>query len=94
MTPKQKTCLEAIRTMTVDGVPPTFEELRLALGLASKSGVHRMINSLVDQGHVGRVEGAYRTLRVIGQFDDAALNKMSHAELVALRNQIDQRLAA
>ena len=58
MTPSQAQCLAAIRRLTVDGVPPTWDDLRVDLGLASKSGVHHLLVGLRDRGLIawtGRV---------------------------------------
>lgn len=43
---------------------PSFEELREALGLAAKSGVHRIIEQLVDRGRLIRMPGRARSLQI------------------------------
>jgi len=65
MTPRQKDMLDAIRDLTVDGVSPTYEQLRIKLGIASKSGVCRMVDALERQGYVRRVAFARQTLEVV-----------------------------
>lgn len=52
MTEKQYELLNYLRACRLDPVPPSFEEMKNALGLASKSGVHRLVHSLAEQGHV------------------------------------------
>lgn len=52
MTPAQRKCLDAIKRLYRDGVPPSFEELRVELGLASKNGVHRLVHGLAERGHI------------------------------------------
>lgn len=65
MTPKQKQLLEFIRDYVAErGLPPTFEEMRLASGLASKSGVARLVDALVDEGLLLRSDGKQRGLRL------------------------------
>lgn len=73
MTPRQKDMLDAIRDLTVDGVSPTYEQLRVHLGIASKSGVNRMIVALERLGHVRRLKGCRRTVEIISP--DAATRK-------------------
>ena len=36
-------------------VPPSFDEMRDALGLASKSGVHRLVSGLEERGYIRRL---------------------------------------
>lgn len=65
MTPRQKDMLDAIRDLTVDGVSPTYEQLRVHLGIASKSGVNRMIVGLEAQGYLRRLKGCRRTVQIV-----------------------------
>ena len=47
LTRKQKELLLLIRDrLAADGVPPSFDEMKEALGLKSKSGIHRLITAL------------------------------------------------
>ncbi|PZO90485.1 MAG: repressor LexA [Sphingomonas sanxanigenens] len=48
-----------------DGVSPSFEEMKEALDLKSKSGVHRLINALVERGYIRRLPNRARALEVI-----------------------------
>jgi SOS-response transcriptional repressor LexA len=65
MTPQEKACLDAIVRLSADGVSPTYDELRAALGLASKSGVARLVDALEAQGFVRRGKGGARNLEVL-----------------------------
>lgn len=65
MTPRQRDLLQAISDLTVDGVSPTYEQLRIRLGIASKSGVSRMVTGLERQGYVRRNAGCRQTLQVV-----------------------------
>jgi SOS-response transcriptional repressor LexA len=65
MTPKQRACLIAIDRLTVDGVPPSYENLRVALKLVSKSGVFRLINGLETQGYVRRLANTKRSIEIV-----------------------------
>jgi repressor LexA len=48
-----------------EGVPPSFEEMKLALDLQSKSGVHRLIVALEERGFLKRMPNRARALEVI-----------------------------
>jgi len=52
------------------GVPPSFEEMKEALGLKSKSGIHRLITALEERGFLRRLPHRARALEVIRLPDD------------------------
>ena len=54
------------------GVPPSFDEMKDALGLRSKSGIHRLITALEERGFIRRLKNRARALEVI-RLPDAAL---------------------
>jgi repressor LexA len=47
------------------GVPPSFEEMRSALKLKSKSGIHRLITGLEERGYIRRLAYRARALEVL-----------------------------
>ena len=47
------------------GVPPSFEEMKDALDLKSKSGIHRLITSLEERGFIHRLPHRARALEVL-----------------------------
>ena len=47
------------------GVPPSFDEMKDALDLASKSGIHRLILALEERGFIRRLANRARALEVI-----------------------------
>ena len=47
------------------GVPPSFDEMKDALDLRSKSGIHRLITALVERGFIRRLPHRARALEVI-----------------------------
>lgn len=98
MTPQQNACLVAIRDLTVDGISPTFEEIGRRIGLASKSGVSRLIDALQEQGYVRR--SAYTTNRCVevierhgGAISDARIASMSNEALESAGKRIADALA-
>jgi repressor LexA len=66
LTRKQLELLDFIRTrMDVDGVPPSFDEMKEALDLRSKSGIHRLITALEERGFIRRLAHRARALEII-----------------------------
>ena len=47
------------------GISPSFEEMKDALDLKSKSGVHRLISALVERGFIRRLPNRARALEVL-----------------------------
>lgn len=67
LTPMQRRFMLALqaRLASRPGVGPTYEELREDLGLASKSGVARLVRECTDRGRVARIPRAERSLSVL-----------------------------
>ena len=53
------------------GISPSFEEMKEALDLTSKSGVHRLISALEERGFIRRLPNRARALEVLRQPEDA-----------------------
>jgi len=54
------------------GVSPSFEEMKEALDLKSKSGVHRLISALEERGFIRRLPNRARALEVLRSPDELA----------------------
>jgi repressor LexA len=66
LTQKQKDLLLFIHDRMQDGgVPPSFDEMKDALDLKSKSGIHRLIMALVERGFIRRLPNRARAIEVI-----------------------------
>ncbi|WP_411839366.1 transcriptional repressor LexA [Paracoccus sp. ME4] len=66
LTKKQIQLLEFIqRRMARDGVPPSFDEMKDALDLRSKSGIHRLVTALEERGFIRRLPHRARALEVL-----------------------------
>jgi len=66
LTRKQLELLDFIKTRTErDGVPPSFDEMKDALNLRSKSGIHRLITALEERGFIRRLAHRARALEII-----------------------------
>jgi repressor LexA len=51
--------------MKESGIPPSFDEMKDALDLASKSGIHRLITALEERGFIRRLPNRARALEVV-----------------------------
>jgi repressor LexA len=66
LTRKQQELLTFIDArLRTDGVSPSFEEMKDALQLRSKSGVHRLINALEERAFIRRLPNRARALEVL-----------------------------
>nr|WP_111297927.1 transcriptional repressor LexA [Paracoccus saliphilus] len=82
LTRKQIQLLEFIQNrMLRDGVPPSFDEMKDALDLRSKSGIHRLVTALEERGFIRRLPHRARALEVLRLPD--ALSHLKEAETAA-----------
>jgi repressor LexA len=86
LTRKQKELLLLIRDrLAVDGVPPSFDEMKEALGLKSKSGIHRLITGLEERGFIKRLPHRARALEILrmpeGNEATASASRKSRTDL-------------
>ena len=66
LTRKQHELLMLIHErLQAEGVPPSFDEMKDALGLKSKSGVHRLVTALEERGFLRRLHHRARALEVL-----------------------------
>jgi repressor LexA len=66
LTKKQLDLLEFIhKRVQRDGVPPSFDEMKDALDLRSKSGIHRLITALEERGFIRRLAHRARALEIV-----------------------------
>lgn len=71
LTRKQHELLRFIQaSLEESGVSPSFEEMKEALDLKSKSGVHRLISALEERGFIRRLPNRARALEVLRQPED------------------------
>lgn len=54
------------------GIPPSFDEMKDALDLKSKSGIHRLITALEERGFLRRMEKRARALEIVKLPDNMA----------------------
>src|ERR1700745_3731817 len=75
-----------------DGISPSFDEMREALDLKSKSGVHRLISALEERGFIRRLPNRARALEVVKlpeRQQSAAVIPLRPARLAPANDTID-----
>ncbi len=73
LTAKQKELLMLIHARLQEtGVPPSFDEMKEALELKSKSGIHRLITALEERGFIRRLPHRARALEILKMPESAA----------------------
>lgn len=79
LTPKQHELLLYVhRRLAETGVSPSFDEMREALDLRSKSGIHRLITGLEERGFIRRLPHRARALEIL-RMPEAAANPQPSA---------------
>ena len=81
LTKKQLDLLEFIqKRVQRDGVPPSFDEMKEALDLRSKSGIHRLITALEERGFIRRLAHRARALEIV-KLPEALQSRLDQAKL-------------
>jgi len=81
LTTKQRQLLDFIeKRLETDGVSPSFDEMKEALGLKSKSGVHRLVKALEERGFIRRLPNRARALEVTRPADAPAKDNVIRAK--------------
>jgi repressor LexA len=90
LTAKQKELLLYInQRLKETGVSPSFDEMKEALDLASKSGIHRLITALEERGFIRRLAHRARALEVLKLPDAAApLSARSRANAAGFKPSV------
>ena len=85
LTAKQHELLHFIQQkLDAGGISPSFEEMKEALGLKSKSGIHRLISALEERGFLRRLPNRARALEVL-KVPEAAKSQVRNDNVVPLR---------
>ena len=71
------------KKITCSAIPPSFEEMKSALNLKSKSGIHRLISALEERGFLRRLPHRARSIEILKSYK--SISRLSGNNL----NQID-----
>ena len=84
LTKKQYELLVFINDRLMEtGVSPSFDEMKEALELASKSGVHRLVSALEERGFIRRLAHRARALEVLKLPDSSAPRASAESNVVS-----------
>jgi len=84
LTRKQRELLDFIGAfVATEGASPSFEEMKVALNLKSKSGVHRLVSGLEERGFIRRLPNRTRAIEPI--------NPLASIPTRDLQAEIDKR---
>ncbi|MEO9635217.1 MAG: transcriptional repressor LexA [Parasphingorhabdus sp.] len=72
------------------GVSPSFEEMKEALGLKSKSGIHRLISALEERDFIRRLPNRARALEVL-KLPEGGVLEITPSNVVSLRPETPVR---
>jgi repressor LexA len=93
LTRKQLDLVDFIRTrMDAEGVPPSFDEMKEALDLRSKSGIHRLITALEERGFIRRLAHRARAIEIVKLPE--AMERAGFAPKVIKGDRVDPPKAA
>jgi len=68
LTRRQRDLLVYLRRyIKTNGFAPSFDEMKDAIGLASKSGIHRMVLGLEERGYIARLPDRARAITLKAQ---------------------------
>ncbi|MCH2487635.1 MAG: repressor LexA, partial [Erythrobacter sp.] len=80
LTAKQHELIRFIQTRLEEtGISPSFEEMKEALDLKSKSGVHRLISALEERGFIRRLPNRARALEVLKTPEEAVSRPLARS---------------
>ena len=88
LTRKQSELLRFIHERLKEtGVPPSFDEMKDALDLRSKSGIHRLIMALEERGFIRRLPNRARALEVLRLPESSTRRERRAREIRAQRHR-------
>ena len=72
LTKKQKELFDFLDTyISTNNISPSFEEMKYAVNLKSKSGIHRLITSLEQRGYIKRLKHKARAMEITKNFSNS-----------------------
>jgi len=95
LTQKQSELLAFLTShMEMHDVPPSFDEMRDALGLASKSGIHRLVSALEERGYIRRLANRARAIEILRPATGQAMARAVHSAVESVTLPLLGRIAA
>lgn len=93
LTRKQLDLLNYInKHLNKDGIPPSFDEMKEALDLRSKSGIHRLITALEERGFIRRLAHRARAIEIVKLPDSLETNnKVTKLSRLSTKNPVSNK---
>ena len=80
LTKKQKELYDYLKNyISSNEISPSFEEMKSAVNLKSKSGIHRLITSLEERGFIKRLKHKARAMEIINKNNITDENSLSNS---------------
>ena len=80
LTKKQKELYDYLKNyISSNEISPSFEEMKSAVNLKSKSGIHRLITSLEERGFIKRLKHKARAMEIINKDNIDNENSLSNS---------------
>ena len=81
LTAKQKQLLDFLKTyQEANEHAPSFDEMKDAIGLKSKSGIHRLVSALEERGHIRRLANRARAIEILSDSPTATMDNVIQAD--------------
>lgn len=88
LTAREAELLDFIKDAAGDGWSPSYEMMMVAMGLKSKSPVHRLVVQLERKGHIARLPGRAKSIvPTAGPICSVCREALSHEDAAQLRAQ-------
>ena len=82
LTKKQKELFDYLKEyMSNNEISPSFEEMKEAVNLKSKSGIHRLISSLEERGFIKRLKHKARAMEIVNKNSTLLENSTNSIEI-------------
>lgn len=94
LTPAQHHLFGFVRREIIEGrPPPSYAEMQGFTGLRSKSGINRLVNGIVERGHLVRLPGRARALALPGTSSELAMRQAAIKDAQSRLDRDGDRLA-
>ena len=91
LTAKQRDLLNFLREYQQEhDHAPSFDEMKDAVGLKSKSGIHRLVSALEERGHIRRLANRARAIEIIDETPVAQANPKPSADSNVVHAHFEQ----
>ena len=80
------------KKITLSSIPPSFEEMKSALKLKSKSGIHRLISALEERGFLRRLPHRARSIEILKSYKSISKLSENNFHQINLNKKIENNI--